>query len=149
MKSEIPVSTIDDTCHADKCYQAQKKHMSQRTHTYANSFAKGLFIILYKHPVTSHHILDGTEISKMFKSSRYALIWVLILDYANLSIFHSSYLYKLKGRYNNGDSIQSTLIYFCKLINKNIRSFTFKKLLNKSFKTLNGYTPFLMCDSLT
>ena len=52
----------------------KNKYIPQSTHTYANSFAKGLFIILYKHPVTSHHILDGTEISKMFKSSRYALI---------------------------------------------------------------------------
>ena len=67
---------------------------------------------------------------------------------ANLSIFHLHYLCKLKGRYNNGDSIQSTFDSFLQIDRKISEVLFLKKVLNKSFKTSNGYTPFLMCDSL-
>ena len=58
-------------------------------------------------------------------------------------------LCRLKGRYNNGDSIQSTFNSFLQINRKISEVFILKKVLNKSFKTSNGYTPFLMCDSLT
>ena len=46
---------------------------------------------------------------------------------ANLSIFHLHYLCKLKGMYNNGDSIQSTFNSFLQINRKISEVFILKR----------------------
>ena len=67
---------------------------------------------------------------------------------ANLSIFHLHYLCKLKGRYNNGDSIQSTFNSFLQINKQKYPKFYFQKAAQYSQAEARFYFLPLMLLSL-